>query len=314
SRMQSLVTVCGFLLLIFSVHANVRPDFKVCVFLYFHKRKLNDKPVSGSHCCLFLRYAEMHQVLLQKNGARPADLPTPRQHLYYFATLYDTARRIPVYSAYKFEKSDKCARENRWFVEPQVHHTCLYNMMTAEDLMKKHPVDLESVGQKQAVNDDYNGLIKSGYNRGHLNPKLHHATFTLTNVVPQNADLNGGSWKKYEETLKIILANCREAYVLVGAIPSEKNWVKNRVNIPDYLWHAFCCLNNNGKPFKNGAAIAKNDKNGKVQECSLDSLQKFLKAGKLFFDNCKAPSNTGEGDCASVHFTDYNSNSTNSLN
>ncbi|XP_022620336.1 endonuclease domain-containing 1 protein-like [Seriola dumerili] len=296
--MQSLVTVCGFLLLIFSVHANVRPDFKKCI-KYFYKKTVPDLQTSQHHVNICQTF----------------------ENKYYFATLYDTARRIPVYSAYKFEKSDKCARENRWFVEPQlVNNRWNKNMMTAEDLMKKHPVDLESVGQKQAVNDDYNGLIKSGYNRGHLNPKLHHAgngckaTFTLTNVVPQNADLNGGSWKKYEETLKIILANCREAYVLVGAIPSEKNWVKNRVNIPDYLWHAFCCLNNNGKPFKNGAAIAKNDKNGKVQECSLDSLQKFLKAGKLFFDNCKAPSNTGEGDCASVHFTDYNSNSTNSLN
>lgn len=39
---------------------------------------------------------------------------------YHFATLFDTNRRIAVYSAYYFQPSDGGGREKRWFVEPQV--------------------------------------------------------------------------------------------------------------------------------------------------------------------------------------------------
>lgn len=47
---------------------------------------------------------------------------------YHFATLFDTNRRIAVYSAYYFQPSNGGGRENRWFVEPQVGATffCFY--------------------------------------------------------------------------------------------------------------------------------------------------------------------------------------------
>lgn len=38
---------------------------------------------------------------------------------YEFATLYDTSRKIPVYSAYKFQKHGSC-KSNAWYIEPQV--------------------------------------------------------------------------------------------------------------------------------------------------------------------------------------------------
>lgn len=39
---------------------------------------------------------------------------------YHFATLFDTNRRIAVYSVYYFQPSDGGGREKRRFVEPQV--------------------------------------------------------------------------------------------------------------------------------------------------------------------------------------------------
>lgn len=148
-----------------------------------------------------------------------------------------------------------------------------------------------------------------------MTPSLHYsfiddareATFTLTNAVPQKKELNQGAWAEYEEKLK---KRCKNAhmYVLVGAIPSANNWSKrendvNGVNIPDYLWHAYCCVDNNGKPVKSGAATAKNTEN-KVVECSLNSLQQFFlklhKTPKLF-DDCNAqPDKDVTGDCSSV--------------
>ncbi|XP_056585768.1 endonuclease domain-containing 1 protein-like isoform X2 [Triplophysa dalaica] len=37
----------------------------------------------------------------------------------YYATLYDTSNKIPVYSAYKFEELRQCKRSSGWYIEPQ---------------------------------------------------------------------------------------------------------------------------------------------------------------------------------------------------
>lgn len=84
--------------------------------------------------------------------------------------------------------------------------------------------------------------------------------------------------------------------MLVGAIPSKDSWiVKNnvkRVNIPDFLWNAYCCVDNNGKPKESGAATAKNSDDNLVNKLSLDNLEEFLQIsnkaeGALFYKNCR---------------------------
>ncbi|KAG7214438.1 hypothetical protein INR49_006395 [Caranx melampygus] len=227
---------------------------------------------------------------------------------YHFATLYDTANRIPVYSAYTYEyRNGKCDREDYWLIEPQKWDK---NMEWEGDLKYKHPG--VKMGKKQALDSDYTGL--KNYNRGHLNPNLHHegdgcnATFTLTNMVPQNIQLNGGSWNDYETKLKNTFKGCKTAYVLVGAVPSKDKWVKkknkNRVNIPDYLWHAYCCVDNKGKPYKSGAAAVRNE-NTTVVQCSIKSLKGFFEKAKSrihqpFLNNCDGGTSIGNGDCASI--------------
>ncbi|KAL1277265.1 hypothetical protein QQF64_023938 [Cirrhinus molitorella] len=67
-----------------------------------------------------------------------------------------------------------------------------------------------------------------------------NATFTLTNVVPQNPTTNQNAWASHESKLTTLFEErCHQAFVLVGAIPSADNWIiKNnvkRVNIPDYV-------------------------------------------------------------------------------
>ena len=126
-----------------------------------------------------------------------------------------------------------------------------------------------------------------------------NATFTLTNVVPQNPKLNQNAWRIHETQLtNLFKTKCSKAYVLVGAIPSRDNWiVKNnvkRVNIPDYLWNAYCCVDNNDRPLQSGAATARNTEANQVEELTLEELGEFLnpsynqKVGELFDNNCKA--------------------------
>lgn len=116
---------------------------------------------------------------------------------------------------------------------------------------------------------------------------------TLTNIVPQKQKLNEKKWSLHEAKLKRLAKNY-SVYVLVGAIPSEGNWIKRDnqpgVNIPDYMWVAYCYYNQESQSYESGGATAKNDEN-KIDECTLLQLQAFLKnhkkiEGQLFDNNC----------------------------
>ncbi|XP_074555311.1 endonuclease domain-containing 1 protein-like [Halichoeres trimaculatus] len=158
-----------------------------------------------------------------------------------FVTLYDTVNRIPVFSAYKY-RGHKPRRPNTgWKIEPQLEEMNTANMR-------------DDIYRRQASNDDYksNSTIN---NRGHLFPVIHafeeddkKSTFTLTNIVPQAVSFNNGRWQKMESCMQCVMQkycinnnNAPEGYVVTGAKPSNNNKLKNRVNIPSFLWTAFCC-------------------------------------------------------------------------
>ncbi|KAM9400097.1 endonuclease domain-containing 1 protein-like [Salvelinus alpinus] len=166
------------------------------------------------------------------------------KNIYRFATLYDTTNRIPVFSAYNFTgpdpgiKDEVCKLSRSWRMEKQLKNKNEPN--------RKH----------QAANADYSNN-SLGLERGHLFPCSYapdnatkSSTFTLTNAVPQYSSFNKGSWKTMEGRVReALLNNCKnnnkkiKAYVVTGAVPSNNNKLKERVNIPDLLWTAFCCYN-----------------------------------------------------------------------
>ena len=109
-------------------------------------------------------------------------------------------------------------------------------------------------------------LIASQYGRNSQTKKK--ATFKYTNVVPQFATFNSGSWQEYET--KLITwgtQNCAEVkgatnvrlFIVVGAIPSTvrgpskqryfgkegfsdyKKPILYPVNVPSHMWTAACC-------------------------------------------------------------------------
>ncbi|NXX79880.1 ENDD1 protein, partial [Urocolius indicus] len=216
---------------------------------------------------------------------------------YHFATLYDKRKRIPVYSAYLYQPGH-CKRPNTWLVEPQlVGRSYPKTMETEQTLMNDFGVTLDQLKESQAINQDYKNL--KDLNRGHLNPCCHHnsdtskrATFTLTNIVPQNDKLNGGEWKKYEEeTMKSKSQGCTTTYVVVGAVPGNNYIADGRVNKPSHIWSSACCeVNTNQR--KSWAVIAENDKN-KVQLLTLgkleDRLTQLYGKGKVSLFNNKCP-------------------------
>ncbi|KFQ29915.1 Endonuclease domain-containing 1 protein [Mesitornis unicolor] len=210
----------------------------------------------------------------------PAWICQHYQNQYFFATLYDRKRRIPVYSAYVYQPASG-KRPKTWMVEPQLIGPTYPKSMEREyTLLKYSKVSLEEISNSQAILQDYKNL--TGLNRGHLNPSSHHsnttsrtATFTLTNIVPQNEKLNGGAWNNYEQQMMITRTKgCNTTYVVVGAVPGNSYIAKGRVNIPSHIWSGVCCeVDTNHR--KAWAVIAENDKN-EVQVLTLGELENEL--------------------------------------
>ncbi|XP_063009738.1 endonuclease domain-containing 1 protein-like [Melospiza melodia melodia] len=215
------------------------------------------------------------------NPNNPARICQRFNNSYHYATLYDRDRRIPVYSAYKYEPGDAKRPHTWWFVEPQlIGKNNLREMERESVLIGQHHFTLDEIKKSQAVLDDYKTL--KDLDRGHLNPNSQQcsresktATFTLTNIVPQDSSLNNGQWNKYEcKTMPKKTQGCTTTYVITGAVPGNTFVSDNRVNRPSHIWSAACCMLDK-KPPKAWGAIAENDKN-QVEELSLGELEERL--------------------------------------
>ncbi|XP_017337693.2 endonuclease domain-containing 1 protein [Ictalurus punctatus] len=212
---------------------------------------------------------------------------------YRFATVYDTVRRIPVYSAYTFLQQGNTIRSDEWKIEPQLEDI---NEYKNKKEMMDSPRDLKTVGNiiNQAVDLDYG---KSVYTRGHVFPRSYAAnqdqadsTFTLTNIAPQTQNINGAWAKQVEEPMRTEIKNiCRLdqkhlAYIVTGVVPGN-NWImitrgennyEEGINIPSYFWSAFCCTGKNDhKKLISKAYIAELE-NFKVLKPSIGRLNKRL--------------------------------------
>ena len=128
------------------------------------------------------------------------------------------------------------------------------NCFTADPLL---PAD------KQILTSDY---TNGGYDRGHMTKSADRtagntdnaATFYLTNIVPQMADLNQGVWANFENALSDSARNGRAVYVITGPQYSSSHgltFLKNegKVAVPDSTWKvAFIGPLGGGVPFARG--------------------------------------------------------------
>ncbi|XP_053540152.1 endonuclease domain-containing 1 protein [Ictalurus punctatus] len=210
-----------------------------------------------------------------------------------FATVYDTVRRIPVYSAYTLLKVEKTKRSDVWKIEPQLEDI---NEYKNKKEMMDSPRDLKTLGNiiNQAVDLDYG---KSVYTRGHVFPRSYAAnqdqansTFTLTNIAPQTQNSNGAWAKQVEEPMRTEIKNiCRLdqkhlAYIVTGVVPGN-NWItitrgennyEKGINIPSHFWSAFCCTGKNDHKELISKAYIAELVNFNVLKLSISRLNKRL--------------------------------------
>jgi DNA/RNA endonuclease G (NUC1)/uncharacterized protein YjdB/PKD repeat protein len=113
---------------------------------------------------------------------------------------------------------------------------------------------------KQVYTSDY---TNGGFDRGHMTRSADRTaanvdngdTFFLTNVVPQQADLNQGVWAQFENAVADTARAGRAVYIITGPLYSRTHgltFLKNegKVAIPDSTWKVVLIgPRNGGSPF-----------------------------------------------------------------
>ncbi|MDQ6613056.1 MAG: DNA/RNA non-specific endonuclease, partial [Gemmatimonadota bacterium] len=119
-------------------------------------------------------------------------------------------------------------------------------MVAGQDRCNCFTADPNLPAAKQIFTSDY---TNGGFDRGHMTRSADRtagntdnaATFYLTNVVPQQADLNQGVWAQFENVLADSARAGRAVYIITGPLYSvghALSYIKNegKIAIPDSTW------------------------------------------------------------------------------
>jgi DNA/RNA endonuclease G (NUC1) len=153
-------------------------------------------------------------------GANANDLLIVRPE---YTLSYNESRGTPNWVSYELDARQIVAGQDR----------C--NCFTADPMLPT---------AKQIFTSDY---TNGGFDRGHMTRSADRtagnvdnaSTFYLTNVVPQQADLNQGVWAQFENALADSAKAGRAVYIVTGPIYSRAlTYLKNegKVAIPDSTW------------------------------------------------------------------------------
>ncbi|KAI4898248.1 hypothetical protein NFI96_030536 [Prochilodus magdalenae] len=215
--------------------------------------------VSTFNDCNYFFYKETEPRGMSQNTKKICqyygNVPDPR-----YASLYSEHHRIPLYSAYIFNRGCSSSPDKQsFFIEPQ-----LYDIN--EDRRMRPEVDFKSkvnqIKENQAINEYYK---HTGYDRGHLNPNSFQcgdsrdATFTLTNAAPMDACFNRVQWHQWESKVKEMLTSelkdspSATPFLVTGIVPhsnyriprkeeSDQDELRDyeKVTVPSHVWTALC--------------------------------------------------------------------------
>lgn len=119
--------------------------------------------------------------------------------------------------------------------------------------------------------DDYRG---SGYDRGHLAPSAdmpsresQQESFRLSNIVPQDGSMNGGTWRELEMDVRRE-ARRRKVYVVTGPIfENADKALRKRVLVPTSLYKAMFSVDKGAVVY-----VVSNDRSARVRMLSLEQF------------------------------------------
>ncbi|GGB99242.1 DNA/RNA non-specific endonuclease [Pseudoduganella buxea] len=155
-------------------------------------------------------------------------------------------------------------------------HLTAPNLEAAEDLSREnsfHP-ELELPPGQRAELADY---ARSGFDRGHMAPNgdmpdraSQYQSFTLANMVPQDADNNRHIWAGIEQNVRKMVKKEGDLYVLTGPafIGGELRKVGN-VLVPSHLYKAVW----SPRKGAGGAWFVANEPGARVQTMTIAQLE-----------------------------------------
>ena len=108
----------------------------------------------------------------------------------------------------------------------------------------------EEVPQPRATDADYR---RSGYDRGHMCPSgdnkwsclAQEQSFLLTNVCPQDHQLNAGDWNEMESQCRRWVKRYGDIYIVAGPIlfkGRHKTIGQNKVTVPEAFFKVVLCM------------------------------------------------------------------------
>jgi endonuclease G len=158
-------------------------------------------------------------------GGLPVDVSYPGDLLILentgFVVGYDEERNNPAWVAYR-----------------------VFEMDALESKKRPSGFRVDSRTESAVSHDDY---THSGYDRGHLAPnyaivtrygrEAQLETFLMSNIVPQDPDLNRGPWRVLEETISGYGQAYEEVWVVTGPIyDAEAEYIGPLIEVPDAFY------------------------------------------------------------------------------
>lgn len=147
----------------------------------------------------------------------------------------------------------------------------------------------QEVPAPRALNADYK---QSGYSRGHMCPagdnkwnrEVMYETFLLSNVCPQNANLNSGLWNQIEISSRRWAEKYGDIYIICGPMyfkSKEMQYIgENNVAIPDAFFKVILCLNGDPKCI---GFICRNTDGNKKKDMYVNMLEEVERLTGLHF-------------------------------
>lgn len=150
-----------------------------------------------------------------------------------FTLSYNERRRIPNWVAYELLDSE------------------LYGDFERTDSFRPDP----SFKGRQAYDSDYRG---SGWDRGHMAPsadmkwssQVQEECFYLTNICPQNHNLNAGVWNDLEKRVRAEARYYKTLWVVCGPVVDRNRYGTigdNQVTVPDGFFKALLARRRDGE-------------------------------------------------------------------
>ena len=229
--------------------------------------------------------------LLDKGNPREQDYsPSPETLLKYeIPYLYDDSNSTLIeHMGYTLSYNSKLRIPN--WVAYELLDSELYGDLERNEKFTADP----AIRGRQAYDEDYRG---SGWDRGHMAPsgdmkwssQAMDECFYLSNVCPQNHNLNAGSWNDLEKQVRYEARYYGRVWVVCGPVVGRGRYGtvgENKVQVPDGFFKALLAKRKKGSGY---AAIgfyfpnASGRKSLSSYAMTVEELEKI--AGMAFFVN-----------------------------